>query len=44
LIDVECAKSMGRLWTTFFSIVRFLVPYGMPSSTASVYLGLCLFG
>jgi hypothetical protein len=44
LIDVVCAKRMGSLWITFFSIVRLHALYRMLSLVALVCLGLCLFG
>jgi hypothetical protein len=40
LIGVVCVKVMGSPWSIFFSIVRFLVPYGMYSSVDSGCLGL----
>jgi len=44
LIGVICAKRMGRLWTTFFSIVTLHVPYGMLFSAVLGCLGFCLIG
>jgi hypothetical protein len=45
VIDRCCMYKMNEsLWIIFFSIVRSLVLYGMPSLLASVCFGLCIVG
>jgi len=42
LIDATCAKETGKLWTTFFFIVMWLLLCGLMSFLGLVCLGLCL--
>jgi len=41
-IDATCAKETGKLWTTFFFIVMWLLLCGIMSFLGLVCLGLCL--